>query len=140
MAEDAVQDVFVNMWQKKDHVDTEKEVRSYLFSATRNKCIELLRRQKLDRDMRLENERRIEMSASMNMEEESEKYMLKERLYCSIRQLPPKCQQVFTMSKINGLTYTEIAEQLDISPKTVESQMGKALKLLREYMAVNRNF
>lgn len=134
MAEDAVQEVFVKMWQKHQEIKDEEGIKSYLFTATRNKCIEMLRKQKLDAELRLENERRIELSASMNMDEEAEKYLMKEKLYCSIRQLPPKCQQVFTMSKLNGLTYTEIANQLSISQKTVESQMGKAMKLLREYM------
>ena len=60
--------------------------------------------------------------------------MLKEKLFNSIRQLPPKCRDVFTMSKINGLTYSEIANELGISPKTVENQMGRALRLLREFM------
>ena len=66
-----------------------------------------------------------------NMDHESEKYMRIERLYTYVRQLPPKCQQVFILSKMNGLTYREIAEELNISIKTVENQIGRALHLLR---------
>jgi len=74
------------------------------------------------------------MSSSINIDDEADKYVLKEKLFNSIRQLPPKCRDVFTMSKINGLTYSEIANELGISPKTVENQMGRALRLLREIM------
>ena len=133
-AEDAVQDVFVKMWQKKEKVGELEYVKSYLFTATRNKCIEYLRKLKLDRKLSEQNEKRLEMSSSMNIDDEAEKYVLKEKLFNSIRQLPPKCQEVFTMSKINGLTYSEIADELGISPKTVDNQIGRALRLLREMM------
>ncbi len=133
-AEDAVQDVFVKMWQKKESIEGMENLKSYLFRATRNKCIEYLRKLKLDQRLSEENARRIEVSSSINTDDEADKYLLKEKLFKSIRQLPPKCRNVFTLSKINGLTYNEIAEELDISPKTVENQMGRALRLLREMM------
>lgn len=133
-AEDAVQDVFVKMWQKKESIDGLENIKSYLFRATKNKCIEYLRKLKLDQKLSEENARRIEVSSSINTDDEADKYLLKEKLFKSIRQLPPKCRNVFTLSKINGLTYNEIAEELDISSKTVENQMGRALRLLREMM------
>ena len=133
-AEDAVQDVFIKMWQKRDTLAGLENVKSYLFTATKNKCIEYLRKLKLDRKLSEENQSRLEMSSSINIEDEADKYVLKEKLFNSIRQLPPKCRDVFTMSKINGLTYSEIAEELGISPKTVENQMGRAMRLLREMM------
>ena len=133
-AEDAVQDVFVKMWQKKEKVRDLDNVKSYLFTSTKNKCIEYLRKLKLDRKLSEENESRLEMSSSINIDDEADKYVLKEKLFNSIRQLPPKCRDVFTMSKINGLTYSEIADELGISPKTVENQIGRALRLLREMM------
>lgn len=133
-AEDAVQDVFVKMWQKKDTLEGLENLKSYLFRATKNKCIEYLRKLKLDQKLSEENARQLEVSSSINTDDEADKYLLKEKLFKSIRQLPPKCRNVFTLSKINGLTYNEIAEELDISPKTVENQMGRALRLLREMM------
>ncbi len=133
-AEDAVQDIFVKMWQKKDTLGDLDNVKSYLFTATRNKCIEYLRKLKLDKKLSEENQSRLEMSSSINIDEEADKYVLKEKLFNSIRQLPPKCREVFTMSKINGLTYSEIADELGISPKTVDNQIGRAMRLLREMM------
>ena len=133
-AEDAVQDVFVKMWQKKDTLEDLEHLKSYLFRATKNKCIEYLRKLKLDQKLSEESARQLEVSSSINTDDEADKYLLKEKLFNSIRQLPPKCRDVFTMSKINGLTYNEIAEELGISSKTVENQMGRALRLLREMM------
>lgn len=135
-AQDAVQDVYVSLWIKRRSLD-HSNLKSYLFTSTRNKCIEILRSQALDLKMRTENQRRIEMSSSLIIDEEANKYLLKEKLYNSIRQLPPKCQEVFSLSKLNGLTYSEIADRLDISVKTVENQMGRALRLLREIIADN---
>ncbi len=137
-AEDAVQDVFVKLWHSKDKLNTIKYPKTYLFQATRYKCIEYLRKQTLDRELSKENEKRIELSSSLSTDEEADKYLLKEKLYKSIRQLPPKCQEVFAMSKINGLTYAEIAAELDIATKTVENHIGKALRLLREMMNNNK--
>ena len=70
------------------------------------------------------------------MEEgEIEKLLLLDQIYVSIRQLPPKCAQVFTLAKINGLPYAQIAKEMNVSVKTVENQMGKALRLLRGILA-----
>lgn len=136
-AEDAVQDVFVHMWSKTKDIGALDQPKAYLFKSTRHKCIEYLRKSSNDRALRAENERRIQMSASLNIEEEAEKHLLKQKLYNSVRQLPPKCREVFMLSKVNGLTYSEIAEQLGISVKTVENQMGKALRTLRNLMSDN---
>ena len=76
---------------------------------------------------------------SYEITEESNNYLLKEQLIRSIRQLPPKCQEIFVLSKMNGLTYGEIAEELDLSVKTVENQIGRGLKLLREMLTKMRS-
>ena len=67
-----------------------------------------------------------------NIEDESEKYVRLEQIHSAIQSLPEKCRQVFLMSKINGLSYAEIAEYLGISVKTVENQIVRGLKLIRE--------
>src|SRR5262249_8733729 len=55
----------------------------------------------------------------------------------AIDRLPPKCREIFLLSRFSKLSYKEIASSLDISPKTVENQLGKALKLLRAYLKAN---
>jgi RNA polymerase sigma-70 factor (ECF subfamily) len=128
-AEDVVQDVFVQMWEKRNRLNINKSIQAYLFQATKNKVIEWVRKEKLF--LEYEQSERLK-SNTEDLDQEAEKYMRLEKLYTYVRQLPPKCQEVFIMSKMNGLTYREIAEDLNISIKTVENQIGRALHLLRQ--------
>lgn len=132
LAEDVVQEVFVQIWHKRSTIQLSSHIKNYLFQSTRNKAIELLRRNKLESDY-IQNDMHSKED-SYEIEQDANTFMLKEQLKRSIRQLPPKCQEIFVMSKVNGLTYTEIAEELNLSVKTVENQMGRALKLLREML------
>ena len=75
-AEDAVQDVFIKMWQKKDTLGGLENVKAYLFTATKNKCFEYLRKLKLERKLSEENESRLEMSSSINIDDEADKWEL----------------------------------------------------------------
>lgn len=134
MAQDVVQDVFTKLWDKRNELVINSNEKSYLFQAVKNRSFELLRKRK--------NEAKINVSdfeESYNQEKELEdqanKFMLKEFLFNSIRQLPPKCQEIFVLNKVNGLTYSEIADDLNISVKTVENQIGKAYRKLRKLMA-----
>ena len=115
---------------KREVIQADNNVKSFLFQSTKNRAIEIIRRNKLNDTMVLEKTKEIE--SDKQLMQEADNYLMKQKIFASIRQLPPKCQQVFKMSKINGLTYSEIAAELDISVKTVENQIGKALKFLRE--------
>ena len=137
VAEDVVQEVFVQMWHKRKSINLSGSMKNYLFQSTRNKAIELIRRNKLETDYLQEELHGREEAYSL--EEESSNYLLKEQLRRSIRQLPPKCQEIFVLSKMNGLTYGEIAEELNLSVKTVENQIGRALKLLRVMLTKMRS-
>lgn len=128
-AEDVVQDVFLQIWEKRSRITIDSSLQSYLFQATRNKVIEWIRKEKLF--LEYEQSERIKEELA-DVDQEAEKFMRLEKLYTFIRQLPPKCQEVFILSKVNGLTYREIAEDLNISVKTVENQIGRALHLLRQ--------
>lgn len=128
-AADVVQDVFVQLWQKRFNIKIQKDLQSYLFRSTKNKSIELIRREKLHH--RYENYVKDMDGSDADADQEGEKFLRIEQLYTYVRQLPPKCQEVFILSKMNGLTYREIAEELNISIKTVENQIGRALHLLR---------
>ncbi len=136
-AEDVVQDVFLQLWSKKDKIVLKKGMMEYLFAAIRNKSLDILRKQKSER-LHITH---ILLSYNSHDSEEDEATLLykKERLYKSIRQLPPKCQEVLRLSKLKGLTYAEIAKQMDLSVKTVENQMGRAMRLLRELMNKSDN-
>jgi RNA polymerase sigma-70 factor (ECF subfamily) len=129
-AEDIVQDVFVKFWMKRKGIDLDGNVKSFLFQSTKNRAIEIIRRN--TRNEGMVAAKTHEAQNQITNPEEVDKSMLKEKIFASIRQLPPKCQQIFKMSKLSGLTYREIADELDISVKTVENQIGRALKILRE--------
>ena len=134
-AEDIVQDIFVKVWNDPDLLDGNKNINSYLYSMVRNRAFEVIRRENISQKINQQLEYIQNNAADTNVEEEEiEKLLLLEQIYVSIRQLPPKCSEVFTLSKVNGLTYVQIAEKMNISVKTVENHMGKALRLMRELL------
>ena len=127
-AKEIVQDVFIRLWQKKDEMDTQKSVKSYLFTSVRNRSLNYIRDHKkfqneyLDIEQALDNEFAIEIAEDNNLEEKIE---------AALQKLPPKCRKIFEMSRFEEKKYRVIAEELEISQKTVEAQMSKALKILR---------
>ncbi|NNF35020.1 MAG: RNA polymerase sigma-70 factor [Saprospiraceae bacterium] len=127
-AEDVVQDVFLKIWHQKDEIFINSP-KSFLFRAVYNKCIEKIRRLKVEKDYL---DTVITKSTAINaIEEVADTFMLKEKINKSLRQLPPKTREVFVLAKVNGLTYREIAEEMKISVKTVENHMSNAFKKLR---------
>jgi len=131
LAQDVVQDVFTQLWEKRDKVSISENDKSYLFSSVKNKAIEKLR--KIANESQLTEV--LKQMQDSSLSQQADKFVLREKINNSIRQLPPKCKEIFVMSKVNGLTYTEIAEELSISVKTVENQIGKAYRLLRSLIS-----
>lgn len=128
-AEDIVQGVFVNFWNsKKDQPLIEKPT-NYLVKSVKFKCIDYQR--KLITKRKYEQEALHTKEAIVQPENKTETN-IKDVLMVAIGQLPKKTREVFMLSKIDGLKYSEIANHLGISPKTVENQMGRAFKHLRE--------
>jgi RNA polymerase sigma-70 factor (family 1) len=133
-SEDVVQELFVKLWQEQPQLFVnENDAIPYLQRAVRNNCISVLR--KKFQTVSMDDE-----EGSFNMdwipqEEESDQAVresLHEQVSRAIEMLPPKCAIVFKLHRFSDLSYKEIAEQLGISVKTVENQMGKALRILRE--------
>ena len=133
MAQDVVQDVFTKLWDKRDNISINDNEKSYLFQAVKNRSLEMLRKRKSDQKISTADYNDVHVD-NREIEEEAKNYMLKEFLYKSIGQLPPKCQEIFVLNKVNGLTYNEIASDLNISVKTVENQIGRAYRKLRLLM------
>jgi RNA polymerase sigma-70 factor (ECF subfamily) len=134
MAQDIVQDVFTKLWDKRNELEIKTNEKSYLFQAVKHRAFELLRKRQNEKELDLGNVEEA-IDTEKEIEDLAANFMLKEFLYNSIRQLPPKCQEIFVLNKINGLTYSEIADDLNISVKTVENQIGKAYRKLRVLMA-----
>jgi len=128
-SEDIVHDVFVKLWEKRNTIDNDKSVKSYLFQAVNNRCLNYIRDDKKfnkDYDQVLLFDGNAIESTQIEQEE------LESKILYTIESLPDRCREVFKLSRIEELKYKEIAEKMGISVKTVEVQMSKALKILRK--------
>ncbi|MEZ4884842.1 MAG: RNA polymerase sigma-70 factor [Chitinophagales bacterium] len=130
-AEDVVQAVFIKLWKKRNELEITNKLSSYLFTATKNNALMVLRRQQYKSNYAEHVQQSNVTSYTEDVQDAEEQLLLKEKILQAIQILPPKCQQIFKLSKLSGLTYKEIADDLSISVKTVENQMSKALKILR---------
>ena len=131
--EDIVQEVFLHIWKKREELQLTSDLKSYLFQATKNKVFETLRKNKSYENLIAEYDRNKRLSAEEDVL--ANRLLKLERINKSLRHLPPKCKEVFVLHKYKGLTYAEIAEQQNISVKTVENHMLKAIKLIRDLLA-----
>lgn len=130
-AQDLVQDLFVRLWQDREQVNITSSLKSYLFSAVRNRCLNVLSISARLRPLDEERHDRVEED-DRSEDEHTERAA---RVQAAIEGLPEERRKVFRLSRDEGLKYQEIADRLGISIKTVENQMGKALKTLREELA-----
>ena len=129
-AEDIAQDVFVKLWQKRKQLNIKSSLGAYLQRMAFNESISYLRKHK--KYMQQE-----EVTPQLPVEAESSEQLLldnelNKHITNAIDALPHRCRLIFQMSRHEELTYKEIASKLDISIKTVENQMGKALRILRQ--------
>ncbi len=130
-AEEIVQQVFYSLWAKRESIDITSTLKAYLFKAVHNSSLNKIKQGKV-RHMYAEHQK-----ATANVESPSSSQILQGKelealINTAIDELPEQCGIVFRMSRFGNMKYSEIAEELDISVKTVENHMGKALKLMRE--------
>ncbi len=130
LAEDTVQEVLLNLWRQRETVRVDDSVRAYLYRAVRNRSLNHIRNERVRREAvpQLVLETRGAKAGDAGLLETE----LETAVRAAIAELPPRCREVFELSRIRGLKYAEIAEALGISIKTVETQMGRALRSLRE--------
>lgn len=131
LAEELVQDVFLKLWSKREQLAEIETLRTYLFRAARNTALNYLRRAKLERKWREEHGTDNDPPTAFAADEETVEQEVAIAVQEAIGRLPPRCREIFLLSRDGGLTYAEIARSLEISVKTVETQMGRALKSLR---------
>ena len=132
--EDVVQELFISMWnQERDDMD-EKAFLAYLKTATRNNCISFLRRRQRLQTVSTDDESARHLTDTSDTDRPKDYGSLLDTL---LEQMPPKCREVFMMSKIQKMKYKEIATTLNISEKTVENHIGKAIRIIRTYAAQN---
>jgi len=130
-SEEVVQEVMFKLWTNRAAVRIETSVRSYLFRAVRNGCMNVLKHLEVREEYRSYREKEHEEPAR-STEDEVIMTELERKIREAIDRLPVERRKVFILSRYEGLTYGQIAGKLGISEKTVENQIGKALKSLRE--------
>ena len=130
-AEEIVQDLFFRLWQDKEKLNVESSLNGYLFRSVHNRCLHFIEHN------RVVDRYAEEMSYRQPEKQESPSDILQyselqARIAKILERLPERCGQIFYMSRFEGLKYNEIAEKLSVSVKTVESNMGRALKEFRK--------
>lgn len=139
--EDIAQELFAELWNKREHILIHTSTSAYLRRMAVSRALNYIRDTKkhtwdeLDQTAEHFNDMASASATALEMLEEHD---LQRRLKAALDKLPEKCRIVFLMSRYDELSYAEISQQLDISVKTVENQIGKALKLLRGYLAGDR--
>ena len=127
ISEDIIQSVFMKLWETRETIEI-RSFRSYFMQCVKNRCIDHLR--SLQVKQRFDN--RIPEADHLVMEEDLwTKNELSELIQRAVEDLPPRCREIFMMSRHENFKIAEIAEKLDISKRTVETQISKALKILR---------
>ncbi len=131
ISKDIVQDVFYELWKKRDRIDIQTSLKAYLRRATINRSLNWIKReQKLQwGDDYVDNQREDE---DISPQQRLELKDLQDIINHTINQLPERCRVIFKLSRIEQLSHKEISEQLNISTKTIENQMTKALKSIRK--------
>jgi RNA polymerase sigma-70 factor, ECF subfamily len=133
-AEEVVQNFFVQFWIKKDNISISSSIKSYMYSAVRNASFNYLR----DKKKLSSIDDNIDYFENLISKEDNQNDIdlkdLNIKISAAIEDLPPKCRDIFKLSRVENLTYREIAEKLSISQKTVENQIGIALKKLHEQL------
>jgi RNA polymerase sigma-70 factor (ECF subfamily) len=129
-AREVVHKVFINLWEKRKELDLRASLKSYLFTSVHNRSLNMIRDRKKFSQAEIP-----EIAGEWDVSSQIESMELEEKIREVIRALPEKCREVFELNRFEGLKYAEISERLGISVKTVENQMSKALKILREKLA-----
>lgn len=131
LIEDTIQDIFVRLWEEKNSINI-FYIKSYLYKAARNRILNHLRdeknRSQLAEEWAVSEIEKLNARECVNMAEFSKQYRQ------AVSVLPEKCRKIFLMSRESDKTYRDIAEELEISSKTVEAQMSIALKKIKEYI------
>lgn len=128
LTEDLTQDVFLQLWEKRDQVKDET-IRPFLFTIARNSYLKNYRRKKIDL--------KFKSTYFEHIEHESPEFVLEVKevdvkLQKTISSMTEKCRVVFLMNRLDDMTYSQIAESLGVSVKAIEKQMSKALAVLRK--------
>lgn len=133
VAEEIVQEVFVKLWENRQIIVVRLSLKSYLLKSVQNRCIDWQRHQRIRRTV----DEEIKESANL-MHYDTDNYILKSELEARLNEalmlLPLEIQEAYRMNRFDGMRYQEIANKLNVSVRTVEVRIGRALHMLRDYL------
>ncbi len=132
-AEEVVQAAFINVWDKREQVEIQTSLKAYLYRIVRNSCLNVIKHEKV-KQQHAAHEMAHGQSSHEGVSQSVISSELEEKISEAMKALPEQCRLVFQLSRFEELKYQEIADQLNISVKTVENQIGKALKIMREQL------
>lgn len=134
IAEDVVQDVFFNFWKKREQLTITTSLAAYLKRSATNAGIDYLRKKRPTSDNSFDIDEPIYQHLSIDSNQSDDTIRTEElsnHIESALELLPPRCKEVFILNRFEELSYQEVADTLGISIKTVENQIGKALKIMR---------
>jgi RNA polymerase sigma-70 factor (ECF subfamily) len=135
IAEDIVQDFFVKLWIKREKIEIKSSLKSYFFTSLKNSCIDYLRKNDANTNSISSP---VEILKNLSLTEERDLLIeseLREKINAAIDKLPATCKEVFIMNRFENLKAAEIAKKRGISVRTVETHIGKALKILKKELS-----
>jgi RNA polymerase sigma-70 factor (ECF subfamily) len=126
-----IQDFFVKFYEKKNEIEINTSLKSYLYLSARNTCLNYIEKKNIqNRHHQIIQNNSSEISEEVN--EKIEETELEHEIFKHVDKLPDQCKRIFKMSRVDCKKNKEIAEELNISKRTVETQISKALKVLRK--------
>lgn len=132
--EDLVQDFFVYLWVEAPKLKIKSSLKSYLFTAIKNRCLDYQKHNKIT-----EKYQAFILFSSDKEDNSTEQFFaeseLRQAIQTSLGKLPPRCREIFELSRSNGLSNQEISDKLSITKRTVELQISNSLKILRKELA-----
>lgn len=137
LAEEAVQEVLLKLWLRRDRLPVVLTLSSYLYAAVRNYCLNQITRDGYEETWRRRKEVELQDSPPLAPapDEDVRAAELRVAIEDALAQLPPRCRQAFLLQRRENMTVAEVAAAMGIAPKTVEVQIGNALKALRRSLA-----
>lgn len=129
-AEDVVQKMFCKLWDQADKIEIHTSMKSYLYRAVHNDCLNWVKSQKTKEEHH-DYLGRAQATSANPTEEQLTRHELEKEIELAIENLPPRCREAFKLSRYEHLSHAKIAEKMNITTNTVETQIVKALRLLK---------
>ncbi len=132
-AEEIVQDFFVNLWEKRSNLVFTDSIKSYFFTSVKNRCFNYLKRRKIEMEV-IEKLKSVSEQSLLFDQDVYVASELQEKIIQAVNALPERCREVFIMSRFKGMKNDEIAQELNLSKRTVETHISNAISSLRHHL------